>query len=600
MNSKNKLNKRARIPGKYKWKIEDIYSSAGEWEKDFKSVKQKMTGLAGFKGKSLQSSRILSNLLKTHMEIMETVEKLFIYAHMKKDEDNTNTGSQALLDRAQTLMVEAGSNSSFIEPEILNIPEKTLMKIARTESSLKDYRHYLDDISRHRKFILSAEEENILSMSGEIASAPTQIFGMINNADIKFSFIKDETGSEIELTKGRYARLIENRDRQVRKDAFKALYESYEKQKNTIASTLNYSIKKDIFFSRARKYPSTLHASLFNDNVPISVYDNLIETVSNNLTPMYKYISLRKKNLKVSKLHMYDLYVPIVEDIKYEVEYKQATDMVIDSLSLLGSEYINILKTGLTGGWVDVFENEGKTSGAYSWGCYDTHPYILMNYENTINNVYTLAHEMGHALHTYFSNKTQAYVNAGYKIFVAEVASILNEILLTNYLLKKLKNKQKRLYILNHYLEQFRGTVYRQTMFAEFEKIIHHNAQNGIPLTNKSLSDIYHDLNIKYYGPGIEVDKNIDIEWARVPHFYSAFYVYKYALGFSAAASLASKIFGGDSAAIKRYLEFLSSGGSDYPLDLLKKAGVDMASPLPVENALGIFSDLVDEMEAMA
>ena len=600
MNSKNKLNKRARIPGKYKWKIEDIYSSAGEWEKDFKSVKQKMTGLAGFKVKSLQSSRILSNLLKTHMEIMETVEKLFIYAHMKKDEDNTNTGSQALLDRAQTLMVEAGSNSSFIEPEILNIPEKTLMKIARTESSLKDYRHYLDDISRHRKFILSAEEENILSMSGEIASAPTQIFGMINNADIKFSFIKDETGSEIELTKGRYARLIENRDRQVRKDAFKALYESYEKQKNTIASTLNYSIKKDIFFSRARKYPSTLHASLFNDNVPISVYDNLIETVSNNLTPMYKYISLRKKNLKVSKLHMYDLYVPIVEDIKYEVEYKQATDMVIDSLSLLGSEYINILKTGLTGGWVDVFENEGKTSGAYSWGCYDTHPYILMNYENTINNVYTLAHEMGHALHTYFSNKTQAYVNAGYKIFVAEVASILNEILLTNYLLKKLKNKQKRLYILNHYLEQFRGTVYRQTMFAEFEKIIHHNAQNGIPLTNKSLSDIYHDLNIKYYGPGIEVDKNIDIEWARVPHFYSAFYVYKYALGFSAAASLASKIFGGDSAAIKRYLEFLSSGGSDYPLDLLKKAGVDMASPLPVENALGIFSDLVDEMEAMA
>ncbi len=600
MNSKNKLNKRARIPGKYKWKIEDIYSSAGEWEKDFKSVKQKMTGLAGFKGKSLQSSRILSNLLKTHMEIMETVEKLFIYAHMKKDEDNTNTGSQALLDRAQTLMVEAGSNSSFIEPEILNIPEKTLMKIARTESSLKDYRHYLDDISRHRKFILSAEEENILSMSGEIASAPTQIFGMINNADIKFSFIKDETGSEIELTKGRYARLIENRDRQVRKDAFKALHESYEKQKNTIASTLNYSIKKDIFFSRARKYPSTLHASLFNDNVPISVYDNLIETVSNNLTPMYKYISLRKKNLKVSKLHMYDLYVPIVEDIKYEVEYKQATDMVIDSLSLLGSEYINILKTGLTGGWVDVFENEGKTSGAYSWGCYDTHPYILMNYENTINNVYTLAHEMGHALHTYFSNKTQAYVNAGYKIFVAEVASILNEILLTNYLLKKLKNRQKRLYILNHYLEQFRGTVYRQTMFAEFEKIIHHNAQNGIPLTNKSLSDIYHDLNIKYYGPGIEVDKNIDIEWARVPHFYSAFYVYKYALGFSAAASLASKIFGGDSAAIKRYLEFLSSGGSDYPLDLLKKAGVDMTSPLPVNNALRIFSDLVDEMEAMA
>ncbi len=599
MDSKNKLNKRARIPGKYKWKIEDIYSSARQWEKDFKSVKQKMTELPGFKGKSGQSSRMLVDLLKTHMEIMETVEKLFIYAHMKKDEDNTNTGSQALLDRAQALMVEAGTNSSFIEPEILGIPGKTLMKMARTESSLKDYRHYLDDISRHRRFILSAEEEKILAMSGEIASAPNQIFGMINNADIKFPLVKDETGIEIELTKGRYARLLESRDRQVRKDAFNALYESYQKQRNTIASTLNYSIKKDIFFSKTRKHTSTLHASLFGDNVPTPVYDNLIEAVSNNLTAMYKYISLRKRTLKVRKLHMYDLYVPIVKDIKYEVEYEQAKDMVIDSLSLLGSEYTSIIKTGLTRRWVDVFENEGKTSGAYSWGSYDTHPYVLMNYENTINNVYTLAHEMGHALHTYFSNKTQPYVNAGYKIFVAEVASILNEILLTNYLLKKLKSKQKRLYILNHYLEQFRGTVYRQTMFAEFEKIIHHNAQNGIPLTNKSLSDIYHDLNIKYYGPEIEVDKIIDIEWARVPHFYSAFYVYKYALGFSAAASLATKILSGDSDAIKRYLEFLSSGDSDYPLDLLKKAGVDMTSPGPVNNALGVFSDLVNEMEAI-
>ena len=597
MDDKNKLNKRTDIQEKYKWKIEDIYSSAGKWEKDYIDVKQKMAKFTSFKGKSLESSNMLSNLLETYMEIMETAEKLFIYAHIKKDEDNTNTGSQALLDRAQTLLVELRSSSSFMEPEILALDEKILMKIAGEDPSLNDYQHYIDDLSRQRKYILSAEEEKILAMSGEIASAPDQIFGMINNADIKFPIIKDESGSEVELTKGRYAKLIESRDRRVRKDAFNSLYKSYEKQKNTIASTLNYSIKKDMFFTKVRKYPSTLHASLFNDNVPITVYDNLIEAVSKNLKAMHKYISLRKGALKVSKLHMYDLYVPIVADIKYEVEYEQAKDMVLDSLSFLGSKYINILKEGLAQKWIDVFENEGKTSGAYSWGCYDTHPYVLMNYENTINSVYTLTHEMGHALHTYYSNKNQPYATAGYKIFVAEVASILNEILLTNYLLRELKDSQKRLYILNHYLEQFRGTVYRQTMFAEFEKIIHHNAQNGLPLTHSGLSRIYHDLNVKYYGTDIVVDKEIDIEWARIPHFYSSFYVYKYALGFSAGASLASGILSGDTEAVKRYLEFLSSGGSDYPLDLLKRAGVDMTSPEPVGNALGVFSDLVNEME---
>lgn len=599
MDDKNKLKKRTAIHKKYKWEIEDIYSSAVEWGKDHDIVKQKMAELADFKGRSLKSSKILSNLLKIYTEIMETAEKLFIYAHMKKDEDNTNTESQALLDRAQTLVVEVKSNSSFLEPEILALDEKILNKMAAEDPSLKDYRHYLDDLSRQRKYILSSEEEKILAMSGEIASAPDQIFGMINNADIKFPNIKDETGKDVELTKGRYAKLIESRDRQVRKCAFNSLYESYEKQKNTIASTLSHSIKKDIFFTRVRKYTSTLHASLFSDNVPIAVYDNLIESVSNNLTAMYKYISLRKKALKAGKLHMYDLYVPIVSDIKYEVDYGQAKEMVADSLSPLGNDYIDILKKGLSQKWVDIFENEGKTSGAYSWGCYDTHPYVLMNYENTINSVYTLAHEMGHALHTYYSNKNQPYITAGYKIFVAEVASILNEILLTNHLLKELKDRQKRLYILNHYLEQFRGTVYRQTMFAEFEKIIHHNAQNGVPLTHSSLSGIYHDLNIKYYGTDIVVDKEIDIEWARIPHFYSAFYVYKYALGFSAGASLASNISDGDNEAVKKYLEFLSSGGSDYPLDLLKKAGVDMASPEPVNNALRTFSDLVDEMEQM-
>jgi oligoendopeptidase F len=479
-----------------------------------------------------------------------------------------------------------------MKPDIL----KDLMK---SDNRLSDYTHYLKDISRQRKHVLSHKEENILALSGEMAASSQLIFGMIDNADIKFPAIKDSNGESCELTKGRYSKFMESRDRRVRKDAFEALYTTYEKQKNTISSTLSSSVKKDFFFSKVRKYPSSIEAALFDDNAPISVYDNLINAVSANLDTMYKYMKLRKKALKVKELHMYDLYVPIVEDIDFKITYEESREMVTESLQPLGNSYTDTLKDGLEGGWVDVYENKGKTSGAYSWGCYDTHPYILMNYENIINHAFTLTHEMGHAMHTYYSNKNQSYMKAGYKIFVAEVASILNEILLTDHLLKTLEDEKKKLYILNHYLEQFRGTVYRQTMFAEFEKIIHGNSENQIPLTVESLSNIYHELNIKYYGPDIVIDPLIDLEWARIPHFYSSFYVYKYAIGFSTAAALSENILDGNSDAVSRYIEFLSSGGSDYPIDLLKKAGVDVTSPEPVKNALKIFSRLVDNMEQL-
>ena len=597
MENIDKLKKRQDIDSVYKWNLGDMYSSLEKWENDYKDIKKRLPAFASLSGRLEKSPDILPEILGSYSSLMEKVEKLFIYAHMLKDQDNTNTDSQALLDRARSLMVEAESNSSYLVPEILKMKPGILEGLMKSDNRLSDYTHYLKNISRQRKHILSHEEENILALSGEMAASSQLIFGMIDNADIKFPAIKDSNGISVELTRGRYSKFMESRNRRVRKDAFKALYTTYKKQKNTISSTLSSSIKKDLFFSKVRKYPSSIEAALFDDNAPISVYDNLINAVSANLDAMHKYMKLRKKALKVKELHMYDLYVPIVEDIDFKVTYEDSREMVTESLKPLGNSYTDALKEGLEGGWVDVYENEGKTSGAYSWGCYDTHPYILMNYENIINHAFTLTHELGHAMHTYYANKNQSYIKAGYKIFVAEVASILNEILLTDHLLKTLEDEKKKLYILNHYLEQFRGTVYRQTMFAEFEKIIHGNSENQIPLTVESLSNIYHELNIKYYGPDIVIDSLIDLEWARIPHFYSSFYVYKYAIGFSTAAALSENILKGNNDAVSKYLEFLSSGGSDYPLDLLKKAGVDVTSPEPVKNALKIFSRLVDSME---
>jgi len=592
----NKLKKRSEIKPEHKWVLEDIYSSIEKWEDDYKRAGESLPAFARLAGKLPDSPSDLSKILKDYSKLMKKVEKLFVYAHMRKDEDNTDQGSQALMDRARSLLVETEGTCSFLVPDILKIDHRQLEKLISEDKSLSDYTHYLKDISRRREHILSADNEKILALSGELAASPQLIFGMIDNADIKFPIIKDENNNSIELTKGRYSKFMESRIRHVRKDAFEALYAAYGKQKNTLSSTLSSSIKKDIFFSRVRKYPSSIEAALFDDNAPMAVYDNLIDSVSKNLDPMYKYMGLRKKALRVDKLHMYDLYVPIVDDVEFKVSYEEAKEMVTESLQPLGDDYLEILKGGLEGGWIDIYENEGKTSGAYSWGCYGTHPYVLMNYEDIINHAFTLSHEMGHAMHTYFSNKNQPYAKAGYKIFVAEVASILNEILLTDHLLKVLDDKKKKQYILNHYLEQFRGTVYRQTMFAEFEKIIHGNAERQIPLTSENLSRIYRDLNIKYYGKEIVVDQQIDLEWARIPHFYSAFYVYKYALGFSAAAALSEKIIKGENGAVGRYLEFLSSGGSDYPIELLKKVGVDMTSSEPVNRALKIFSGLVDDM----
>lgn len=593
------MPKRDEIDNKFKWKLEDIYPTEDKWEEDYKTAKSLIFEMESYRGKLSLGAHELLEALEHCYETQRILERLFVYARMRKDEDNSNSKYQALSDRAQSLLVEFGSASSYMVPEIIAIDEEVLKGWAREDNRFDVYRQFLDGILREKDHVLSPEEEQILAMAGEICNAPAQIFSMINDADIKFPYIKDEEGKEVELTKGRYISFLESKDRRVREDAFKTLYDTYAKQKNTLATTFVYNLKKDAFIARTRKYNSSLEAALSGDNVEVEVYDNLLNAVEDNLQPMYRYIDLRKRALGLDELHMYDIYVPFVEDVDMKVPYEKAKEMVSKALKPLGEEYVQILRDGFEAGWIDVYENVGKTSGAYSWGCYDAHPYVLMNYQNNLNSVFTLAHEMGHAMHTYYSNKNQPYPLASYRIFVAEVASTLNEILLTYYLLDLIDDRATRAYIINNYLEGFKGTVYRQTMFAEFERIVHKKILEGIPLTCDDLCNIYYDLVKKYHGDNIVIDREIEMEWARIPHFYRSFYVYKYAIGFSAASFLAKGILDGEEGAVERYIEFLSSGGSDYPVELLKRAGVDVSTPKPIDDALNMFSKFVDELASL-
>ncbi|MCL2766856.1 MAG: oligoendopeptidase F [Peptococcaceae bacterium] len=590
---------RAKVPKKYKWRLEDIYASDELWERDFTQTKQLAVELAGFQGKLGESANNLLTVLECQERVQELLEKVFIYARMRRDEENSNPVYQALADRASLLGAEVGAALAFVEPEILAIDQDTLNSFRQTEPGLEKYGILLDEILRFAPHTLSKDEEQLLAQASDALSATRNIFTMINNADITFPAIEDEHGNQVEVTHGRYIQLMENKDRRIRKDAFTSLYSAYGKLTNTLATTYSNSVKKDIFYTKARKYPSAIEASLFADNVPISVYDNLITVVRNNLDSMYRYVALRKKMLGLSELHMYDLYTPMVKDVLWEVPYKEATKIVREALAPLGKSYGKIMAKGLSSGWVDVYESKAKTSGAYSWGPYGVHPYILMNYQDNLNSVFTLAHELGHAMHSYYAYQEQPYVYAHYKIFTAEVASTVNETLLINHLLKSEPDRNRQLYLLNHYLEEFRGTVFRQTMFAEFEKIIHEKAEAGEALTPNVLSEVYRSLNIDYYGPETVIDPEIDLEWSRIPHFYNAFYVYKYATGFSAATALAKQIIEEGEPALERYIVFLKAGGSGYPLDLLKAAGIDMTGPQPVQAALDLFSRLLDHMESI-
>jgi oligoendopeptidase F len=590
------LPKRSEIPAKYRWKLTDIYSSDQAWEDDFLNLKKLIADIKAIDESFTDSAAKVLNVLQLKDNLGRLLDKLYVYARMHKDEDNTVALYQAMSDRIQSLASEASGALAFIIPALVNLPAGRLEEYMNQLPELQLYQHLFDEITRQKEHILSAAEERLLAEVGEVADAAGTIFSMFDNADLRFPTIVDENGEEVELTKGRYSRFLESKDQRVRRDAFQALYHTYDQYRNTLASTLSSSVKADVFYAKARKFDSALAASLDSDNIAVSVYDRLIEVVHNFLPSLQRYLKLRKRMLNLPEIHMYDLYTPLIPEYQRNIPYEEAKELVLDSLAPLGDDYQLLAQTGLDNGWVDVYETEGKTSGAYAWGAYNTHPYILLNYQEKINDVFTLAHEMGHALHSYYSNKHQPYVYASYKIFLAEVASTVNEALLMEYLTAKSTEKNEKLYLINQRLEQFRTTVFRQTMFAEFEKLIHSEVENGGALTADWLCEKYFELNKLYYGSETIIDGEIAMEWSRIPHFYTPFYVYKYATGYSAATAISQMLLNEGLQARVRYLEFLKSGDSDYPLNILNKAGVDMQSPKPVEDALTVFDKLIDQM----
>ncbi|WP_409345693.1 oligoendopeptidase F [Paenibacillus sp. MBLB4367] len=593
----SQLPKRAEVPAEHRWNTEDMIPSQKAWDQEYETVKQKLKNIAAFQGK-LHDAAEMKACFVLEDEISLSTERLYVYANMKHHEDMAEPTYQALSDKVKKLGVEVNEAMSYITPEILGLPDEKLNALVN-DSSLAFYKQTLEEIKRQKPHVLSQAEEALLAQVGNLSQAPSTIYDMLNNADMKFPKVKNDKGEEIELTHSRYIQFLESSDRDVRKNAFETMYATYSKNKNTIGATLAAQINKNAFYARVRKYPSVLEMSLFGDNIKKEVYTNLIGSVHEALPLMHRYMKLRKKLLKVDELHMYDLFAPLVDQFKMDITYDEAKTTVKDSLKPLGETYLNALQEGFDDRWIDVYENEGKRSGAYSWGSYGTHPYVLLNHKDNLNSMFTLTHEMGHALHSFFSDANNEYRYAQYPIFLAEVASTLNEALLMDYLLKKSTDPKEKMYLLTYYADQFRTTVFRQTMFAEFEMITHDKAEKGESLTPQDLSKIYYDLNKKYHGDGMVVDKDIEMEWARIPHFYNSFYVYKYATGFSAATSFSKQILDEGQPAVDRYLGFLKSGGSDYPLDTLKRAGVDMSSPEPVNQAMSVFKNLIEQMEAL-
>ncbi len=591
--------KRNEIAREYTWNLESIFTTDDDWQHDYRALSERIPELEALKGKLEEGGKALFEVLQTRDAAFEQLEKLFVYASMRKDEDTTNSTYQGMYDQAMQLYVHVTTAVSFIEPEILALPQEKQDQFIQDYPELKLYDHQLHDLSRNRPHIRSAEIEAILAAVAEITEAPDAIFSMIDNADLKLPTITDEEGKHVELTKGNYLVYIRSTDRRVRKEAFEGLHSTFLKQRNTIAASLAGQVKGDLFYTRQRDFASTRERALFRNNIPVSVYDNLVATVTESIPLLNRYMKLRKRRLQLDELHMYDLYVPIVEETDEEISYEQARDTVIEALAPMGEHYTSILKRAFTERWIDVYETPGKRGGAYSGGSYATQPFILLNYQNKRDSMYTLAHELGHSMHSFFTRNTQPFQYGDYTIFVAEVASTLNEGLLTQHLLKATTDKALRLAILNYSLESLRGTLFRQTMFAEFEQWIHRQVQEGQSLTADALSIAYHDLNAKYYGGETVIDELIDIEWARIPHFYSSFYVYQYATGISAASALVQRILNEGQPAVDRYLNFLRSGSSAYSIELLKKAGVDMNTPEPIRLALNLFDDHLTQMETL-
>jgi len=592
-----KIPDRSDIAAEHKWDLTALFESDEPWECIFAEIEGQLASYAKYKGHLKDSVALLKQALEFHLGLTRRLERVYTFAHLKSDEDKSNQHYLGFHQRALNLLTRASEAASFMTPEIQAIPDDVINRYL-VDDALAEFKFYLEKILRHKPHTRSEAEEQILAMTREIASGPSQVFGQLDNVDLDFGIITDESGRQIELSHGNFNTFLINPSRETRKKAFFQYYQAYQNHKHTLAATLALSIKKDFFYSRARNFENCRVSALFGDNVPEEVYDNLIQTVRDNLEPLFRYFNFRQKILGVTELHFYDTYVPIIEDVDFQMPYEEAVEVGVRAIAPIGEEYGRILKDGLMGGWVDRYENRGKRSGAYSAGCYDSPPYILLNYEeNNINSLYTLIHEAGHSMHSYYSKKNQPYVNHDYTIFVAEVASTFNEDLLSRYLLEYYQdNPRMKAYILNRQIDNIRATLFRQTMFAEFENITHSIVEANHPLTLDVISEEYRKLLEIYFNDAVTLDPELTLECFRIPHFYFAFYVYKYATGVSAAIALAEKVIREGDSARQAYLNFLKLGGSKYPLDELVEAGIDMRSAEPVKRAIAHFGGLVDHL----
>lgn len=592
----NKIPARADVPEKDKWAIQDLFATDDDWRAALAKAKEFIPRITAFRGRLAESGAVLLSFFRLDDEISLAFDALVHYAQRRSDEDTRVAAYQEMVSQVTRFAVEIQSAAAFETPELLAISDEDMNRLYAEAPELELYRLNIDRIRRRREHVLSDKEEAILAAAGEMATSPDDIYSMLNDADLKFPDAVDKDGNKHPVTHGTFIPLMQSYDRVLRKSAFDSLYSVYGQFRNTSAATLSAQLKQLLFFANVRKYPSTLDAALDGNEVPTEIYRNLIDAVHRSFAPMYRYVALRKKLLGVDELHMYDLYVPVVDGVEMKFTFEEAKEIALKALAPLGEDYLNLLREGFANGWIDVYENEGKRSGAYSAGA-RVHPYVLLNFKGTLDDVFTLVHEMGHSIHSYLSNKTQPTAYQDYVIFVAEVASTCNEALLMEYLLSVTTDKKERAYLINHFLEQFRGTLYRQTMFAEFELTANEMTQRGEGTTAEALCAMYKKLNEQYFGPEMNVDEEISLEWARIPHFYYDYYVYQYATGYAAAIALSRRILREGEAAVKDYLGFLSGGCSADPITLLRGAGVDMASPKPIEDATKLFDEMISEME---
>ncbi len=593
------LPKREELPENLTWDLTKIFSSDKEFDEKYLELSEKLKKSEKYKGTLNQGASQFLDAIEFVLSVYRQTEIIYVYAHLKNDQDTGNTEYQALYARASSLFSKVSEAVSWFEPEILQLSDGRIWQYFKEEPKLEVYRHYIQQIVDNRAHVLSADQESLLAGAGEIFEASSDTFAVLNNADLVFPTIEGENGEKVQLSHGVYGQLLESTDRSVREAAFKGLYSVYEQFRNTFASTLSTHIKGHNFKAKVRNYSSAREASLSNNHIPESVYDTLVDVVNKHLPLLHRYMELRKRLLEVEKLHMYDLYTPVLGEAPITFTYEEAKEKALEALKPMGEEYMTIVEKAFSERWIDVVENKGKRSGAYSSGSYDTNPYILLNWHDTLDQLFTLVHEMGHSVHSYFTRSSQPYVYGDYSIFLAEIASTTNENILTEYLLETEKDPRVRAYVLNHYLDGFKGTVFRQTQFAEFEHFMHTEDEKGVPLTSEYLSDSYGKLNAKYYGPAVEEDPEIKFEWSRIPHFYYNYYVFQYSTGFSAASALAKRILSQEPDALENYLAYLKAGNSDYPVEVMKKAGVDMTQAAYIEDAMSMFEQRLNELEEL-